>query len=307
MLPKAPADVAIESVTGDYNIGGGMIHAKALHGPRFMDRSRPVRAALFLHGGDMGSNHTLLERPARWLIARELFDQVILPDRRGSGGSSPLVQPLALDEQAEDLRRLLNKMAIPGPLTVIGVDIAGPVALTLAAMDERVQCVVLVASAPRHAELGTLANFLLHTGVLRPLLDWEIRRSIGQVEPKPVNFDPAYDASTPREMANLFRAALRSIPAERIDSLRYESEASLNAKTASVPDTLTLQIPVLQVIGETDEQWNIETETEITRRFPNFKRRTVPGAYIHKDVLFHAQKYYQVLFDFLKEECLLTK
>jgi len=307
MLPKAPAEVAIEVVTGDYNIGGGMIHARVLNGPRFHDRARPLRSAIFIHGGGLGSNHTLVERPARWLIARDLFDQVVLPDRRGSGESSPLVHPMTLDEQADDLRRLLDRMNIAGPLTALGIDTGGPVALVLAGLDPRVGCVVLVASSPGRTGLSGLPRLLQRAGVLRALINWEIRRSIGKREPRMANFDPAYDAATPREMASHFREAIQTIPAERADSLRYGVEAELDPAIISVPAGLTLDIPILQVIGEGDEVWGGEVGIEIDRRFPNFKRRIVSGAVVHKDVFFKAEGYYQALFTFLQEECPLVK
>lgn len=303
MLPRAPAEVAIEAVDGDYEIGAGRLHARSLNGPRFHDRARPLRTAMFLHGSRLGANHTLVERPARWLIARELFDQVILPDLRGSGASSVLARPFALDDQADDLRRLLDRMNIPGPLTVLGLDTGGPVGLALAGLDSRVECVVLVASGPQRAPFSGLAGFLLRTGLLRPLLNREVRRSVGLAAPGQANFDPAYDAHTPRQMATVFSETIKHIPAERIDSLLYLSEAETTPRAVSISPTLRLEIPILQLIGENDEVWGGELSADLRRRLPNLHRREVPGAVIHKDVYFKAEAYYHVLFDFLKEAC----
>jgi pimeloyl-ACP methyl ester carboxylesterase len=214
---------------------------------------------------------------------------------------------MRLEEQADDLRRLLDRMNMYDPLAVLGVDIGGPVALLLASIDTRVNCVALVASAPRRNALSGLAGFLLRAGVLRPLLNREIRRSIATREPQPVDFDPAYDALRPREMAAVFREAVRSIPAGRLDSLIYASEAEIDPHTSSVPASLRLDIPVLQVIGEVDEAWGDQTPEEIRRQFPNFQRRVVTGAGIHKDVFFKAEAYYEVLFDLLQETCLGVK
>jgi pimeloyl-ACP methyl ester carboxylesterase len=306
MLPKAPPEVAIEVTTGDYNIGGGMIHARVLNGPRFHERSRPIRTALFIHGGGMGSNHTLLERPARWLIARDLFDQVILPDRRGTGESSPLVRQMALDEQADDLRRLLERMNIAGPLVALGMGSGGPLALVLAGLDARVGCVVLLASSPNRTPLPGLAGLLLRTGILRRLLHWEIRRSIGRSQPRPANFDPAYDARTPREMATHFREVLGSIPADRADSMCLWAEGEMDSRAQSAPASLALDLPILQLIGEGDEEWGGELTADLRRRFPNLTRRVVAGAVVHKDVFFKAEGFYLALFDFLKESCPLV-
>lgn len=303
MLPKAPPEVAIQAVSGDYDIGGGQIHALVLNGPRFQERSGRRRTAMFIHGGGLGSNHTQLVRPARWLIARELFDQVILPDRRGSGGSSPLVRSYNVTEQADDLYRLLDRMNVNNPLTVLGQDTGGPVGLALAGLDAQVTCVVLVASGILRNEMNGFARWMLRRGLLRPLLRWEIRRSIGRREPHPVNFDLAYDSHSPLEMANHFRQVVQSIPVERTESLRLSSEAELDAQTVSAPPDLALQIPILQVIGEVDEVWGRALPDEAARRFPNLIRREVPGALMHKDVFFKAETYYRVLFDFLREAC----
>jgi pimeloyl-ACP methyl ester carboxylesterase len=302
MLPKPPPEVAIAYNDGDYNIGAGMIHARVLLGPHFQEGIRPARTALFLHGGGLGANYTLVERPGRWLITRDLFDEVILPDRRGSGGSSPMVQPMTVDAQAEDMRRLLDRMNIAGPVTVLGVDVGGPVGMLLAGLDPRVNRVVLIASAPLHAPLSGTMRFLLRTGILRPLLHREVRRSIGKNTPQPVNYDTAYDAPTAREFSARYSELLKSIPAARADSLVLVAEAGLDPAACSVPERLTLDIPILQVIGEGDESWGGEPSADLLRRFPNLKQRRVPGAYLHKDVYFKSESFYNTLFDLLKEE-----
>lgn len=307
MLPKAPAEVAIDLVAGDYNIGNGLIHAVSLNGPRFYDRARPIRTALFLHGGRLGANHTLVERPARWLIARDLFDQVILPDRRGAGASTVLARTPRLEHQAEDMRRLLDRMNIGGPLTALGLDTGGPAALTLAGLDPRVGCVVLLASGFARARLSPLADFLRRIGLLRVLLGWEIRRSIGRSTGKPVTFDPVYDAHSPREMADSFREALKYVPAARESSLAFDAEVQLDPSLVAVSDQLALSIPVLQLIGEVDEYWGGEIPATVLDRFPAFQRRVVKDMALHNDVFFKAEAYYNELFDFLKEACPLVR
>ncbi len=307
MLPKVPPEIAIEAVTGDYDIGAGVLHTRVLNGPRFVDRSRPARTALFLHGGGLGSNFTQVERPARWLIARDLFDQVILPDRRGAGGSSAVERAPALDETADDLRRLLDRMNVYNPLAVLGVDTGGPQALVLAGMDERVRCVGLIASAPRRVDLFGPADWLQRRGLLRRLLAWEIRRSIGGASPARANFDLAYDAHSPREMTRAFSEALRTIPVERGGSLLAIAENENDPQAVSVPDDLRLDIPILQVIGEVDEVWGGTPPPDTQERFPNLRQKIIPRALMHKDVFFKAKEFYEALFQMLEEGCPLVR
>lgn len=50
------------------------------------------KTALYIHGGGSGGNHTMILRPAKWLIEQGFFNKVILPDRRGEGLSTPLTK-----------------------------------------------------------------------------------------------------------------------------------------------------------------------------------------------------------------------
>ncbi len=48
------------------------------------------RTCLYIHGGAFAGNHTMIERPARWLLKNNYFSKMILIDRRGDGLSSNL-------------------------------------------------------------------------------------------------------------------------------------------------------------------------------------------------------------------------
>jgi hypothetical protein len=177
----------------------------------------------------------------------------------------------------------------------------------LAHLDSRVQCAALIASAPQRAALYGPAEWLARAGLLRHLLNWEIRRSIGKTDPpRPVNFDPAYDAHSPRDMTRAFSEALRSIPAERGDSLMAISDSELDPAAVSVPPDLRLEIPILQVIGEVDEVWGGELPLGTLERFPNLRRVVIKGAYIHKDVFFKAEAFFEALVALLEKECSLV-
>jgi pimeloyl-ACP methyl ester carboxylesterase len=308
MLPKPPAEFAIEVDAGAYTIGGGSIFARLLRGPKFRTRAGPPRQAIFIHGEGMGGNHTLLERPARWLLVHDLFDVVILPDRRSSGRSSPHTSQPSLPQQAEDMRRLLEVMAELGHydaqagLTALGVSYGGLVALALAAADPRVTCVGMVAASFTHQPVDGLTQFLMRTGLMQKIMDFQLRRGLGKRPPEPVNFDPGYDAADTRRMSQLFNEALDATPAERAESMRLEYEATHNPAAASLGPDVHLEIPILQVVGEGDEVWLIEPVEDNRRRFPNLKRKVVPGAMMHSEVFRKAQAFYNALFELLKEE-----
>lgn len=67
-------------------------------------------ALLLIHGGGAGANHTIVERPARWLVDHKLYSRVILPDRRGNGASSPLEHIPTFRDHAEDMQALLDAL-----------------------------------------------------------------------------------------------------------------------------------------------------------------------------------------------------
>ena len=308
MLPMPPPGIATEVVVGNYNIGSGTIHAKTLLGPKFHTlQARVPRQAIFIHGEGLGCNHTMLERPARWLLARDLFDEIILPDRRGCGGSSVLTRRMTLAEQADDMRRLLDRMNMPGPLTAMGVSYGGPVALSLAAVEARIECAVMVAASPALLPVASLERLLTRTGLLDRLVSRQIRRQVGKLPPREFSFDKGYDAQSPREMSAQFGTALQSIPAERSEFIHLDYITCRDPAYASLPASLGLEIPVLQVIGESDELWDRQVSDDLRRRFPNFHRRVVPGAVLHNDVFFKAEEYYQVLMELLGEACPTVK
>lgn len=266
-----------------------VLHVKTLSGP---DQSG--RTALFIHGGGAGGNHTLVERPARWLIDQGLFDTVILPDRRGNGGSSPLTRPTTMREQASDMKALLEAMGVVGPVSALGISYGGPIALTLAAQDPRIDLVGLVASSPTLKQLAQPLRFFMGSGILPAVTRGVLRRTVGRSSPADVDYDAAYDAARVRDLTPLFLAGMKSTPADRLDSLLLDYTSTLDPSNASIPEEVRLAIPVVQVIGERDEVWGSELPSAYVSRFPQLLRVVIPGA-VHKDVFPRAAEFYEAL------------
>ena len=288
----------ITASTSQIEIGENVhLFLKILRGPM-----RSGRRAIYIHGGGGGGNHTLIERPSRHLIHQGFFDEILLPDRRGDGASSPLDHRQTVREHAKEMSALLNALNERGPLTAMGVSYGGPIALGLAALDNRIERVVLVASSPSLSQNNGIARFLLKSGMLSILMKSVYRRFLGQLPPEYVDFDPAYDAKTSGELIKMFTESLKRTPKDRLQSFIYSIEATLEEANASLDRDVRLSIPVIQVVGSRDEVWGSHLLTEYLQRFPNFRQYLVPEGKIHKDVFLKPLAFQQVLTRALREE-----
>lgn len=273
------------------------IYVKTLRGPQ-----RSGRTAIYIHGGGGGGNHTLIERPSRHLINDGYFDTIILPDKRGDGGSSPLTHAVTIREHAEDMRSLLDTMGITRPITAMGVSYGGPIALDLAAIDSRVERVVLVASSPALKENNGVARFLVKSGLLKTLMRSSYKAFLGKLPPAYVDFDAAYDAKKSTELVKMFSEALKRTPKSQMDSMIFALDGTLNEANASLDENVRLDIPVLQVIGAEDEVWGSKLLPEYLERFPHFRQYKVPEGRIHKDVFLKPDAFQRMLNKALNEE-----
>ncbi|HZW04084.1 MAG TPA: alpha/beta hydrolase [Anaerolineaceae bacterium] len=271
------------------------IFTKILTGPRCSGRT-----AIYIHGGGTGGNHTLIERPSRHLIEDGFFDTVILPDRRGDGASSPLTGKYSVLEHAQDMRALLDRLEVAGPITAMGVSYGGPIALDLAAIDPRVERVILVASSPTLSSTSGLTAFLAKSGLLRRMFILATRRFLGKLPPAYTDFDPAYDAKNQSELVKAYTDALKRTPRERRDSLLYALESTLDESKAGLDEHITLTVPVIQIVGERDEVWGSQLLPEYRQRFPNYTQVVVAGARIHKDVFLKPGLFYTQLAEALR-------
>ena len=247
---------AIQEHVRDVEIARGLtLHVAMLH-----HRQREGRMALYIHGSGTVGNHTIVERPSRWLIDRGIYDTVIMPDRRGCGASSPWTRKPTIGDQARDMEALLDALGIDRPLDVIGLSTGGPIALTLAHRDKRGQLVGLISSSPTLNQIAWPWNWLIAIGLVPAVMKLMYRREIGKAEPEYIDYDFMYDWEDPtrRERWEHFKEVLRHTPEERLDSVMYEFNATLDPANAEIPDEVRLDIPVLQVIGTEDETWGSE-------------------------------------------------
>jgi pimeloyl-ACP methyl ester carboxylesterase len=296
-LPKIDTP-DIHSSTEQIPIGpDASLFLKTLTGPR-----RSGRRAIYIHGGGGGGNHTLIERPSRYLICNGFFDEILLPDRRGDGASSPLTHKQTVREHAEDMRVLLDQFDSREPLTALGVSYGGPIALNLAAIDPRIERVVLVASSPALSQNNGVARLLLQSGALRPLMKLVYQRYLGKLPPGYTDFDPAYDMMRSRDLVKIYLDAVKRTPRDHMDSFLYALEATLDEAHAGLNEAVSLAIPVIQVIGQKDEVWGSALLAEYQVRFPQFRQYVVPEGHIHKDVFLKPGTFYQVLAAALRQE-----
>ncbi len=272
--PAIQEDVRAVAIDRD-----GTLHVAAL---RHDERAgaADARVALYIHGSGTVGNHTLVERPSRWLIDRGVYDVVIMPDRRGCGASSPWTHKPTLSDHALDMQALLDALEVAGPLDVLGLSTGGPIALTLAHLDDRVGLVGLISSSPTLKQIAWPWSWLIAIGLVPAVMKLMYRRQIGEAEPKYIDYDFMYEWENPtrRERWEHFKDVLRHTPEERLDSVLYEFNATLDPINAEVPEEVRLDIPVLQVIGTEDETWGSRMPERYRKRFPNLRRHLIPGA-----------------------------
>jgi pimeloyl-ACP methyl ester carboxylesterase len=255
---------------------------------------------LLIHGGGAGANHTIVERPARWLVDQQIYGRIILPDRRGNGASSPLTHVPTFRDHARDMIALLDALGQSAPLDVMGISYGGPIALTQADMDDRVARVILFASSPA-MNFRWPWNWLIRSGLVPWIMRRMYKREIGKAEPRYPDMDVAYEQRSKEEDWEAYKAALNHTPESRLDSIMYEFKANQRPSYTRIDDDVRVEKPVLRVIGSEDQTWGSEWPDEYRARFPNFRQVVVPGA-DHKDAVREADRFLEALVPLLQPE-----
>lgn len=260
---------------------------------RIMKSDGEGKTALFIHGGGSCSNHTMLVRPAKLLMKKELFSEVILPDRRGEGKSSPLTEKLTIMDHAVDMKKLLDRLNIQGKITVLGISFGGPIALSLAGIDERIEEVILIASSPSIKGANGVTALLNKCNLLEPIIKTMYRNLVGKNPSDYPNLDSVYDIKNNKELNKLFVGIIKGTEKERLNSLILQSASTLDKNNNGVEDLVKTEVPIYQVIGDKDEVWESDLRN-YRERFPNIITSRIPGAK-HKDCFFRAEEFYKAL------------
>lgn len=250
-----------------------------------------TRRALFLHGGGVTGNHTIVRRPSMWLISKGIFDEIIMPDRRGSGGSSPFTRLMTTGELALDMKLLLDEMKISEPLSVIASSYGGPIALILASIDKRIEKVILFGSSP----ILTLTDGILNTpyrlGLVLPFIKFIVRLFTGRAVVKgDVDLDFVYDITS---LPGYIRAQidiLKKMERSRLSSMILQAESVFMKKNMSLPLDIKVEVPVLQVIGERDGVWERNIPVKYLKNMPLFRQVIIKKA-SHKDIFLRADEF----------------
>jgi pimeloyl-ACP methyl ester carboxylesterase len=255
---------------------------------------------LLIHGGGAGANHTIVERPARWLVDQQVYGRIILPDRRGNGASSPLTHIPTFRDHARDMVALLDALGETGPLDVMGVSYGGPIALTQADMDDRIARAILYASSPA-MHFRWPWNWLIRSGLIPWIMRQMYKREIGKAAPRYPDLDIAYEQRTKQDDWEAYKQSLNHTPADRLDSIMYELQANQRPAYTRIDEDVRLAIPVLRVIGSEDQTWGSDWPREYQERFPNFRQVIVPGA-DHKDAIREADRFLETLVPLLEAQ-----
>jgi pimeloyl-ACP methyl ester carboxylesterase len=260
---------------------------------RIISIEQPGKTAIYIHGGGSGGNHTMLRRPAKWLIEQGFFTKVILPDRRGEGLSSPLTQKLTIKEHAEDMKALLDKIGLHEKITAIGISYGGPIAIELAGLDERVGEVILMASSPSLKSVKGIQGFLYRTNLLEKITRSFYKKNLGRLAVEYPDFEKVYDLKNSSELTNYFIKAINHTDKEMLASMMLQNASTLDQNNSSISSDIKLEIPIFQIIGSKDEIWEINI-TEYKNQLTNIKSCIVEGEK-HKGVILNAHLFYEGL------------
>lgn len=252
------------------------------------------KTAIFIHGGGSGGNHTMIVRPSKWMMEKDLFSKVILPDRRGEGLSSPLTKKISIKEHAFDMKNLLDVLGIDEKITAIGISYGGPIALTLADIDNRIDEVILIASSPSLKDVKGFRGFLYKHNILEPIGRFFYKLYLGKDEPQYPNFENVYDLKSEKEIMKLFTNAIKHTDKKMYESLMLQNASTIDKENSSIDKDIKINTPIYQVIGEKDEIWETDL-SEYKERFTDIKSSVILGAN-HKACLLRAEEFYNELF-----------
>lgn len=268
-----------------YEVGNGIkLYTRIIAGVK------EGKTAIFIHGGGSGGNHTVLLRPAKWLIEQGLFSKVILPDRRGEGLSTPLIQKIAIKDHSMDMKSLLDTLGINEKVTAIGLSYGGPIAIELACIDSRVDEIILMASSPSLRSVKGLQGFLYRTNLLEKITKQFYKKNLGKLPTEYPNFEKVYDLKNNNELTKFFVKAINHTDSKMLESLMLQNASTLDKRNSAISSNIKLDIPIFQVIGSKDEIWETDLG-DYKDQFTNVKSFIVEGEG-HKGVLLNGELFY---------------
>ncbi len=260
---------------------------------RIISGTNEGKTAIFIHGGGSGGNHTMLLRPAKWLIEQGLFAKVILPDRRGEGLSTPLTQKLTIRDHSMDMKALLDKLNIDEKITAIELSYGGPIAIELAGLDSRVDEIILMASSPSLRKVKGIYGLLYRCNLLEMFIKKFYKKNLGKLPPEYPDFENVYDLKNDKELTKYFNEAIKRTDSKMLESLMLQNASTLDLNNSTVSPNIKLDIPIYQLIGSKDEIWETNI-TDYKNQFTNLKNFISNGAN-HKAVILNADLFYEGL------------
>ena len=279
---------------GTYQIADGV----ALYAKELIAENASDGTALFIHGAE--GNHTIIRRPAYFLINKGYFARIIMPDRRGTGNSSPITSFMDIEDNAFDLKRLLDKMGVNEKLTAIGMSLGGSIALKLASLDQRVEKVILIASSPLIKPNNYLFNLFYRSGIEEKVSRVIYFFFMGRRPTQYPDYDAAYNAKGLLGLLWVFYTELLHTKKSQMKSKVYEKMATRQLANAGMDDDLKITIPVIQVIGTRDKTWEIDMKDRYDRQIPHITVKHIKNA-SHMDILLKASLFYNGLGELLTD------
>lgn len=301
ITPEIKSNEKKYEISSGIFINAKVIYREELAGKELAGKELAGRKALYLHGGGIYGDHTLAVRPSKWLVKNEIFDLIILPDRIGSGKSSPFTKQMSIKEQSEIISSLLDVLKIDESITVIGSSYGGLISLMLASIDKKINKVILLSSSPTLANPSGLIKVLGHTGLLKIFLKLMLYIYLGRSKPAFIDQDEFYDLNDTVSFTKLAQKVLKHTDRKLLKSMLYKVDSLLDKNNLTIPEDMNLDIPVIQVIGEKDEFWGRDIPEKFKKTLPRLKRSVIKGS-SHKDLIQRAEEFHSEAIRLLKED-----
>ncbi|MFO7693537.1 MAG: alpha/beta fold hydrolase [Vicinamibacterales bacterium] len=198
-----------------------------------------------------------------------------------------------MKDHAKDMKALLDKLDLHEKITAIGISYGGPIAIELAALDPRVDEVILMASSPSLKRVKGIQGFLYRTNLLEKITKIFYRRNLGKLSAEYPDFEKVYDLKNSNELTKFFIKAINHTDKQMLESIMLQNASTLDQNNSSIAVDIKLDIPIFQVIGSKDEIWETDI-AEYKNRFTNIKNCIIEGEK-HKGVILNASLFYEGL------------
>ncbi len=254
------------------------------------------KIAVYLHGGGIYGNSSLVERPAKFLLEQNAFGKIILFDRLGFGKSSPLTKTITNREQAEIIKIAIKKLIDENSYTLICSSYGGLTGLWLAHFDNSANKIYLMASSPSLNSPNFLYRFLGKAKLLKLFFKLTVFLFLGRSKNNNFSQDEFYNAKKYIDFTKTGIKSIKNIKRKSINSVFLNIDSMFKKENLSFPIELKIRKEVIQIVGSEDEFWKKPIGKSYLKNYESFKRIEIKGAN-HKDLILRMKEFHEIIIN----------